>query len=477
MQNFKYRLIVNDIIDKIEREQITGKLMSVRALAKIQGVGVSTVVQAYYELEKQGWIEARAKVGYFVIGKRSVTPPNYGKKIHYIQAGLSLDKAVQFSFNDPNILPLSCTAPSSVIDNELLLNRLHKKALKHRPYQLIMQDPTEGLLPLRQAICQHLAKSQQVFKPEKILINNGRKDGLMTALIATQALTGPIAIESPMSFFFQSILKQFNANVIEIPIQAHYQDELNLLSKAYQLQPFKTYLINPNFADPTGRVLSNNNKLALIQWAEKHEVTIIEYDRGELHFGTQRPCSIASLVTPDSHCRIITLSDFYDTLSHTISLGYLICTNTLDACLFAKQIITEEPNLCLQHMMIELMQSKQFAQLMRQLHTHLKTNYTSALHLLLPAFNQIESDDFYYSQVEGGPCIWIKLPDHLSSEVLWEKAISAQLSIAPGDMFSFNQDYTQYFRITFALPWNEQMAAGIKRLGELVLAYVQSHQT
>ncbi|WP_299004111.1 PLP-dependent aminotransferase family protein [uncultured Shewanella sp.] len=474
MPNFKYRLIVNHIIDEIEREQIKGKLMSVRELAKIRGVGVSTVVQAYYELEKQGWIEARPKVGYFVINKKSITPPNYGKKINYIQAGLSLNKAVQFSFNDPNILPLSCTAPSSVIDNELLLNRLHKKALKHRPYQLIMQDPIEGLPSLRQAITQHLAKSNQIFKPEQILINNGRRDGLMTALIATQTLTGPIAIESPMSFFFQSILKQINANVIEIPIQERYQDELNLLSTAYQLQPFKTYLINPNFADPTGRVLSNKDKLALIQWAEKHEVTIIEYDRGELHFGTHRPCSIASLVTPNSHCRIITLSDFYDTLSHTINLGYLICTNTLDPCLFAKQIISEEPNLCLQYMMIELMQSKQFAQLMRQLHTRLKANYTSALSLLLPSFNQINRADFYYSQVAGGPCLWIKLPDHLSSETLWEQAIAAKLSIAPGAMFSFNQDYQSFFRITFALPWDRQMEAGVKRLGELILAYTRA---
>ncbi|MCL1125041.1 GntR family transcriptional regulator [Shewanella surugensis] len=174
MPEFKYRLIVNDIIEKIEQKKLTGKLQSVRLLAKKQGVGVSTVVQAYYELEKLGWIEAQAKVGYFVIGKKSIPRPNYGKKIHYIKADLSLDRAVQFSFNDPNILPLSCTAPSSVIDNELLLNRLHKKALKHRPYRLLMQDPIEGLYALRHEITRHLLKSQQVFKAEQILITNGR---------------------------------------------------------------------------------------------------------------------------------------------------------------------------------------------------------------------------------------------------------------------------------------------------------------
>ncbi|MCL1125042.1 hypothetical protein [Shewanella surugensis] len=297
---------------------------------------------------------------------------------------------------------------------------------------------------------------------------------LLISLIATQALSGNIAIESPISFYFQSILKQFNADIIEIPIQNHYQDELELLSKAHQSQPFNTYLINPNFGDPTGRVLSNNEKQALILWAESHDVTIIEYDRGELHFGGNRPCSIASLVKQDSTCRIITIIDFYDTVSHTIALGYLICTNTLESCLFSKQLITEEPSINLQYMMIELMQSKQYDPLMRQLHSRLKTCYTSALDLLLPSFNQIKSSDFYYNQVEGGPCLWIKLPDNLSSETLWEIAISAQLSIAPGAMFSFNQDYDNYFRLTFALPWNAQMTAGIKRLGELVLAYTQT---
>ena len=63
MKQFKYRSIVDEIIMLIERGQLLGKLTSVRALARQKQLGVSTVVQAYHELERLGWIEAKPKMG------------------------------------------------------------------------------------------------------------------------------------------------------------------------------------------------------------------------------------------------------------------------------------------------------------------------------------------------------------------------------------------------------------------------------
>jgi DNA-binding transcriptional regulator YhcF (GntR family) len=61
---FKYKTVINEIIGQIECGQLSGKLMSVRKLAKLKQLGVSTVVQAYHELEHLGWITAMPKQGY-----------------------------------------------------------------------------------------------------------------------------------------------------------------------------------------------------------------------------------------------------------------------------------------------------------------------------------------------------------------------------------------------------------------------------
>jgi DNA-binding transcriptional MocR family regulator len=468
---FKYKAMMREIIDRIERGQLSGKLMSVRALARQKQLGVSTIVQAYHELERLGWIVTMPKRGYFVASRQQSTPPNYGRQINRVIAGLTLDKAVQYSFNDSTILPLSCTAPSTVIDNELLLNQLHKKALSKRPYRLLMQDPIEGIPALRQAICHHLATSEQLFTQAQVLITNGRQDGLLLALTAAKALAQPIAVESPMSFYFQAILKQLNADVIEVPMQASYQDELTLLSAAYQSQSFATYLVNPNFADPTGRVLTRSEKCQLIDWAVQHKVTLIEYDRGELYFGSERPVTLASLVGR-SQCRVICIGDFYDTISPSISLGYLLCINTFDECQFAKQTVAEEPSLVLQYMVQEMMTSGRYKKLLGQLRTQMHVNYTATMALLEPHLASFTDDQLYISQPSGGPCIWFQLPINLSSQVLWNKMIEKKLSIAPGMMFSVNGRYDNYFRITFALPWTDAMAKGMSLLGEVIAEYI-----
>jgi len=472
MAQFKYRKIVDEVIRAIELGVISAqegdKLHSVRECAKMKEVGVSTVIQAYHELERLGWIYAKPKRGYFVSARKSLSQPDYGRKVNRVHAGQDLASAVQYSFNDPDILPLSCTAPSTVIDNELVLNRLHRQVLKHRPYKLMMQDPIEGIAELREEICRHLMRSGQVFARQQVLVTNGRQEGLLLALTAAKAIGKSVAVESPVSFYFQAILKQFNADVIEVPMQGKYEDELALLSQAYETQPFDTYLVNPSFADPTGRLLSNEDKLALIDWAAVYHVTLIEYDRSELYFGGIRPATIASLVNESNSCKVISIGDFYDTISSSISLGYLLCINTFDACQFAKQTVAEEPSMALQHMLSNLLGSGEYQKLLFKLREQIRFNYQKSKNLLTPVLGE----SLYMSQPEGGPCLWFKLPLGLSSETLWAKVIESKLSIAPGAMFSFNHSYDDYFRITYALPWDEKMESGMLRLAEIIMDFI-----
>ncbi|WP_394203860.1 PLP-dependent aminotransferase family protein [Shewanella waksmanii] len=478
MATFKYQKIIDDVIAQIESGSLKHRLPSVRKLAQQKQLGVSTIVQAYHELERLGWIVAKPKQGYFVKGNTRLSEPtmapNYGRQINRVVAGLSLDEAVQYSFNDPAILPLSCTAPSTALDCELLLNKLHKQAIKRRPYKLWMQDPIEGIAELRHAICMHLQSSGQHFTADNVLITNGRQEGLMVALHAALALKAPIAVESPMSFYFQATLKQFNADVIEVPMQHNFDDELALLTATYQREPFSTYLVNPNFADPTGRVLSEQQKLQLIDWAVAHEVTLIEYDRGELYFGHQRPKTLACLVPADSPCKLISIADFYDTVSPTISLGYLLCVNTVEACQFTKQVLAEEPSIALQFMLLQMLESGQYRKHLVQLRQQIRFNYAQTISRLQGALAGITGSDLYVSQPEGGPCLWFKLPDGRDSRQLWQYLIEHKLAIAPGRMFSLSANYDDYFRITYALPWDDNMQQGVAQFAQLLVTFLNS---
>src|SRR5215813_3669758 len=46
--------------------QVGDRVPSIRGLRRQQGVSVSTVLQAYFWLENQGWIEPRPQSGFYV---------------------------------------------------------------------------------------------------------------------------------------------------------------------------------------------------------------------------------------------------------------------------------------------------------------------------------------------------------------------------------------------------------------------------
>jgi hypothetical protein len=64
----KYENLAADIVHLIESGTFRegDRIPSVRQLSHREGVSVTTVLQAYYLLEAQGWIEARPRSGFFV---------------------------------------------------------------------------------------------------------------------------------------------------------------------------------------------------------------------------------------------------------------------------------------------------------------------------------------------------------------------------------------------------------------------------
>lgn len=477
MSRFIYQKHCEEIIRAITEGTLQhgDKLDSVRVLAHKRNIGVSTAVHVYHELERLGWIKAVSKKGYFVHRPKQDKQHSYGKTFVSSKdlSTLPLNTAVQYSLSTPGVLPLSCTAPSSVIDSELLLNKMHRKALKARPYRLQNHDPSETALPLRLAIAKDLLSSGQQISVEDILITNGRADGLAIALRACGLLQDKVAIEAPCSFYFHAILQKFGIATVAIPMQSDYEQELALLENAYRQEPFGAYLFNPNFNDPTGRVLSDENKIKLINWAELNNVTLIEYDRGALYFGSERPTSTATLADKNSQCKIISISDFYDTVSDRFGMGYLLCKNTYNDCEVNQQVASELPLVAQQAMLLEIFQSGQYRKHTNQLRRQLAKQCKAMNDILNETLTrEIEQQRIYISQPEGGPCLWIGLPSNKSSQDLWHILIEQKVAIAPGCLFLNDKHFDNYLRVTFGLPWDQTMEQGVRLLAKAIKRFI-----
>jgi len=176
MAEFIYKNICSEICQAIDTGILLhgDKLESVRALAKKRKIGVSTATHIYRTLERQGRITAVPKKGYFVDNPTKSKAHSYGKSVVTSRelCELPLLNAVQYSFSSPNILPLSCTSPSSVFDSEALLNRAHRKALSARPYRIKNHDPIESSKALRIEIAKYFLQLGLAIQYQDILLIN-----------------------------------------------------------------------------------------------------------------------------------------------------------------------------------------------------------------------------------------------------------------------------------------------------------------
>ena len=459
MKNFKYHEIQRYISEGIKSGVFTQKLPSIRCLAQEKSVSISTIQKAYEALEFNGEITAKPQKGYFVSHKPGFIRHNYGNSYTQADTKSALEQQVLYSLNDDKIIPLSSTAPSSVINNESLITKHHKKSFNSSIYRFQIEDEIQGQKLLRQNISQLLFRQNTLIDPNNIIISTGRREGLLLALIATECIGRKVAVESPTSFFFHSTIGQICQNVIEVPMQSTYESEIELLDQAYREHKFNVYVVNPSFNDPTGRLLSTSEKLSLLQWAEKRNVTLIEYDRSELYFGDTKPQSLAQLSKQTPNVSLISICDFFDTISTRIYLGYVIAINCRDKLLRVKQTISEEPSLQTQQLLNSMISSGDYENLLVKLRRQLKTNYLNTVKLLKEEL----SVDVHFNAVGGGPCLWLHSPKMQSSK-LWQSLIKKQVAIAPGAMFSFKENYENFLRITFALPWNADLIIALKKL-------------
>jgi DNA-binding transcriptional MocR family regulator len=74
-----------------------------------------------------------------------------------------------------------------------------------------------------------------------------------------------------------------------------------------------------------------------------------------------------------------------------------------------------------------------------------------------------------FMRPDGGYFIWVDLPwETIDALTVYRQALSNQVSIAPGPMFSNHGGFRNCLRLNFGHPWTPQAEKAIATLGRLV---------
>ena len=70
----------------------------------------------------------------------------------------------------------------------------------------------------------------------------------------------------------------------------------------------------------------------------------------------------------------------------------------------------------------------------------------------------------------GGMCLWTELPSHINALAVYEQAMAAKISIAPGPLFSAKQKFQNFVRLNCGNPWSDAIENAMRKLGEIMRA-------
>ncbi len=302
--NFQYVALADEIESGIMKGRFEPgeKLPSLRKLHLQMGLSVSTVHQAYIELEKRGRVEAKEKSGFYVrtLNRNPMKqPPLLKIKAEPCRVMVNdLAKTIIRDLQSDDILMLGAAVPSKELMPLKQLSRIMKSmpadSLQHH---MSNYDLCAGNADLRDALSKRMPGSVFSLSADDIITTSGCLDAVSLCLRSVAGPGDAVLVESPAFHCFLQLIEDLNMYVVEVPGCPETGISPETFQETLSSHKIKICLLNSNFQNPLGSVMSSENKAKILAIAEAYGVPIIEDDiYGDLFYGDKRPATFKAWI-------------------------------------------------------------------------------------------------------------------------------------------------------------------------------------
>ncbi len=327
-----------------------------------------------------------------------------------------------------------------------------QKALERLGSAALQYSPTEGLAPLRA----YIARRRGVA-PEQVLVTSGSQQGL--DLIGRVFLDegDAVLVERPTYMGALQAWNVYDARYREVPT-----DPAGLVPEALPEEPVKLAYVLPNFQNPTGSLLPEERREAVVAWARERGVFVVEDDPyGHLYFDAAPPASLQSR-WPEG---VLYLGTFSKIVAPGLRMGYVIGPEeVIHALAQAKQAADLHSQAYGQAILAELAEAgvigRQEART-RELYRRRAERMLGLLEAYMPA-------GVRWAPPHGGMFVWLTLPEGVDTLALFERAIEEGVAYVPGAVFAATGGLANALRLTFVSVPEEQMEEGVRRLAAVL---------
>jgi 2-aminoadipate transaminase len=323
------------------------------------------------------------------------------------------------------------------------------------PRDLMQYGPTEGEPALRAKIAEELAALGLDTEADRVLLLSGSQQGIDLAAKLTVDPGTTLAVESPAYLAALQVFRFFGARFEII-------DRSNPSAGWAETRPSMAYAI-PTFQNPTGQCWSADERQALAQACQAHDVILFEDDpyRDLVYEACERRPACAWMQTGSW----IYQGSFSKTVAPGLRLGYLTASPDLFPLLVQlKQAADLHTNRLSQWMVLQYLNDPGRAERMERV----AALYRQKRDVFADALTRHLGNMASWSLPPGGLFFWLTLADGTDVEALLKRSVERGVLFTPGSHFLAEGGASPTIRLNFSLAEPEAAERGLAILAELL---------
>lgn len=463
MNDFLYEKIRQMILAQITNKTLQpgDRLPSIRQLSRQLKVSIGTVQQAYAALEDQQLIFPKKRSGYYVKARQTVRRP-LAESFTPVPSTVSVFEtavSVMRSAARKELMQLGSAIPDVSGKG---VRQMHYE-FKRQAHKIVNyeEDPS-GYQPLRRQLARRFIDSGRSVDPDEIVITAGCQEALTIAL---RCIAGPgdvVLVESPCYYGVLQALELMNIKAVEIPVCPEQGMDMDQLESVLRTWSVKGMIMNPAFSNPSGYLCPESKKRKILELISSYDIFLIEDDVfARLGYMGARPRSIHSY---DQEGRVMLCGSISKMLTPDFRVGWILAGRYSEKAR-ALKFISTLCNPC--HVQFALARFLETRQLDRHL-GWVAPVYMQKQQTMINAISRWFPESTQVSHPQGGFLAWIRLPEEIDGLTLFRDAISAGITLTPGEIFSSIGRYKNYIRLNYGVVSAEEMDWAVKLLAGLV---------
>lgn len=368
----------------------------------------------------------------------------------------------------PGVLSMAGGLPSAETFPVEEIRAACERVLADAPREALQYAASEGYGPLREWVAAHLASQGLRAAPAQVLITTGSQQGLdLVAKVMIDA-GAPVAVESPTYLGALQAFNPFEPIFVTLASDDDGPLPASLAALPHDAPGTRFAYLLPNFQNPSGRLLGDARRDALVAAAQAARVPLVEDNPyGDLWFDAPPPPPIAARWPEGT----LYLGSFSKVLAPGFRLGYLVAPEALyPKLLQAKQAADLHTPGFNQRVVHEVVRD---GFLDRHVPT-IRARYRAQADAMADALTHHLPAGTEWRRPAGGMFFWLRLPPGCDAVAMLPSAVAAGVAYVPGAAFFAQGGDARTLRLSFVTLSVDEIGAAVATLGRVLGEHLEA---